>query len=66
MYRVHLLDDDGAGASVKDLLDGLRHSALLPEDDPGTIQLTTRQQKVRQFADERIEIEILWPEERVI
>ncbi len=65
LYRVHLLDDDGAQASIKDLLDGLRHASLLPDDDPGTIELTTCQEKVKSFSEERTEVDIFWPEERI-
>ncbi len=60
-FRVRPLDPDGHAGSIKDLLDGLRHAHLLPDDNFWTIRLQTEQEKVATFAEERVEIEITWP-----
>lgn len=61
-YRVRPLDPDNFAGSVKDLLDGLRHAGLIPEDNPWTIKLETEQVKVSSFVNERTEVEIISPE----
>lgn len=60
-YRVRPLDPDNFAGSVKDLLDGLRHSGLIPGDEPWRIKLETDQEKVRTYKMERTEIEIIYP-----
>jgi hypothetical protein len=60
-YRVRPLDPDNFAGSVKDLLDGLRHSKLIHGDEPWRIILETEQVKVAHFADERTEIEVTYP-----
>ncbi len=60
-FRVRPLDPDNFAGSVKDLLDGLRHSGLIPGDEPWNIRLETEQIKVRHFKDEKTEIEIIRP-----
>ncbi len=57
-YRVRPLDPDNFAGSVKDLLDGLRHAALIPGDEPWRIRLETEQVRVRTFAQEKTVIEI--------
>ncbi len=57
-YRVRPLDPDNFAGSVKDLLDGLRHSKIIPGDEPWRIVLETTQKKVRSFAEEKTLIEI--------
>jgi hypothetical protein len=57
-YRVKPLDPDNFAGSVKDLLDGLRHSGLLLGDEPWRIILETEQVRVLHYKDERTEIEI--------
>lgn len=47
--------------STKNLLDGLRHAGLLPEDNPWTIKLQVEQEKVKGFDNEKTEIEINYP-----
>lgn len=61
LFRVRCLDPDNAAASTKNLLDGLRHSGLLPEDNPWTIKLQVEQEKVKGFDNEKTEIEINYP-----
>lgn len=52
-YRVRPLDPDNFAGSVKDLLDGLRHAALIPGDEPWRIRLETEQEKVSSYKEER-------------
>lgn len=61
LFRVRCLDPDNAAASTKNLLDGLRHAKLLPEDNPWTIKLQVEQEKVKGFDNEKTEIEINYP-----
>jgi hypothetical protein len=61
LFRVRCLDPDNAAASTKNLLDGLRHSGILPEDNPWTIRLQVEQEKVKSFDQEKTEIEINYP-----
>lgn len=58
LFRNRLLDPDNAAGSVKDLLDGLRRAALIPEDDWHTITLQVEQVKCAK-KDERTEVEII-------
>ena len=60
-FRVRPLDPDNFAASVKDLLDGLRHAHLIPGDEPWRIKLETEQEKVSHYNEERTEITITWP-----
>ncbi len=55
-YRVRPLDPDNFAGSVKDLLDGLRHSGLIHGDEPWRIKLETEQVKVGHFCEEKTEI----------
>jgi hypothetical protein len=41
-----LLDSDNLGGSVKFLLDAIRYSGLIPDDDPASIELQVSQIKV--------------------
>lgn len=59
-YRVRPLDPDNFAGSIKDLLDGLRHAALITGDEPWRIILETEQEKVGSYKQERTEIEIFW------
>ena len=61
LFRVRCLDPDNAAASTKNLLDGLRHAGLLPEDNPWTIKLQVEQEKIKGFDNEKTEIEINYP-----
>jgi hypothetical protein len=60
-YRVRLLDPDNFAGSVKDLLDGLRHSGLLHDDSPELIKLETEQVRVRHYKEQKTIIEIELP-----
>ncbi len=60
-YRVRPLDPDNFAGSIKDLLDGLRHSGILHGDEPWRIKLETEQEKVKSYDQERTEIEIVYP-----
>jgi len=60
-FRVRLLDDDNVKASVKDLLDGLRHAHLIRDDSPREIQLEVEQRKVACPDFQRTEIELIYP-----
>jgi hypothetical protein len=55
-YRVRPLDPDNFAGSVKDLLDGLRHAALIDGDEPWRLKLETEQVKVSSYAQEKTEI----------
>lgn len=60
-YRVKPLDPDNFAGSVKDLLDGLRHSSILGGDEWWRIKLETEQKKVAHYKDERTEITVTYP-----
>lgn len=59
--RVRLLDPDNFAGSVKYLVDQMRALDLIPDDDPETIVLETRQIKVATFAEEGTEVEVIHP-----
>lgn len=59
-YRVRPLDPDNFAGSVKDLLDGLRHAAVIPGDEPWRIKLETEQVRVAHYAQEKTEIEVTY------
>jgi hypothetical protein len=61
-YRVRPLDPDNFAGSIKALLDGIRHSHLVPDDNFWAIILETKQVKVATFDEEKTEIEIAWPD----
>jgi hypothetical protein len=63
-FRVHLLDPDNLAAGCKDLLDGLRHAGLIPDDTSKDITFQADQEKVRRYVDEKTDIEIHYPEGR--
>lgn len=60
-FRQRLLDPDNFAGSVKDLLDGLRRVQLIPGDEWHRIKLETEQVRVRNKAEERTEIELIYP-----
>ena len=60
-YRVHLLDPDNFAGSCKDLLDGLRHAGLIPDDTAGAITFQTEQERVRKYKEEKTGIKIVYP-----
>jgi hypothetical protein len=57
-FRVRPLDPDNFAGGCKDLLDGLRHAALIPGDEPWLIKFETRQEKVAHRGEEKTVIEI--------
>lgn len=59
-YRVRLLDPDNFAGSIKDLLDGARHAALIPGDEPERIILETEQIKVKTHREESTLMEIFY------
>ena len=59
-FRSRLLDDDNNAASIKDLLDGLRHAHCIRGDSTKEIRLEVSQEQVR-YGQERTEIEIIYP-----
>jgi len=59
-HRVRPLDPDNAAGSCKDLLDGLRHAALIPGDEPWRIRLETEQEKVQSYKQEKTVIEVIY------
>jgi hypothetical protein len=58
-YRVRPCDPDRYAGGIEYLLDGLRHSGLIPDDNPWEIKLETSQVKVRTYREEWTEIEII-------
>ncbi len=56
--RVELLDPDNFAGGCKYLIDQLRYAGLIPEDNPGAIELTTRQVRVTLPEEEGTEVEI--------
>lgn len=59
LRRKSLLDVDAKYASVKDLLDCLVFSGIIPGDKEGQITLQVEQEKVKLKSDERTVIEII-------
>lgn len=57
-YRVRPLDPDNFAGSVKDLLDGLRHSQIIPGDEPWKIRFQTEQVKVNHYKEEKTVIQV--------
>lgn len=60
-FRCQLLDPDNHAASIKDLLDGLRHAHCIRDDSAKFVKVETDQVKVNRRSDEKTEIEIIWP-----
>ncbi len=60
-YRVRPLDPDNFAGGCKDLLDGLRHSGLIPGDENWRIQFATDQEKVSSRKEEKTVIRITYP-----
>ena len=56
--RVRLCDADNLVGGVKHLVDALRISQVIPEDDPQAISLEVSQEKVSSYADEETWVEI--------
>jgi hypothetical protein len=54
-------DPDNFAGSLKNLIDGLRHSGVIEGDEPWRIKLELEQEKVNTYAEERTVIEIEYP-----
>lgn len=59
--RVKPLDPDNFAASVKDLLDGLRHAGVIAGDEPWRIKLECEQEKVAHYSEEETIIVVSSP-----
>jgi hypothetical protein len=59
--RRKLLDEDNLPGGFKDLLDGLRHASLIPDDSPKVIEFKAEQIKVRNKGKEGTLIQITYP-----
>jgi hypothetical protein len=60
--RVRPLDFENAPSGTKPITDGLRCCGLIPGDSPEEIKYELEQEKVKTYAEERTEIEIIYPE----
>lgn len=56
--RVRLCDADNLVGGVKHLVDALRISQVIPEDDPQAISLEVSQEKVSSYKDEETWVEV--------
>ena len=56
--RVRLCDADNLIGGVKHLVDALRISQIIPEDDPTAISLEVSQTKVSSYKDEETWVEV--------
>ena len=54
----HRLDDDNAHTCCKPLLDGLRYSGVIIDDDPSHISLTVETIKVKHVIEQGVVIEV--------
>jgi len=57
--RVRLCDADNLVGGVKHLVDSLRISQIIPEDDPEAITLEVSQEKVSSYAKEETWVEVV-------
>lgn len=60
-YRVNPLDPDNFAGSCKDIIDGLKHAGLIHGDEWDKIKFEPDQRKVKHYAEERTEVEIVYP-----
>lgn len=58
LSNTRLMDYDGAYASVKPILDGLRYAGVILDDSPKYIDLKVKQMQVSHREDEGVEINI--------
>ena len=56
--RVRLCDADNLVGGVKHLIDALRISQVIPEDDPQSITLEVSQEKVSSYSKEETWVEV--------
>lgn len=57
-YRVRLLDVDNLYGGCKHLIDSLRLSGIIPDDDPTSISLEVTQEKIKGYKNEKTEVEV--------
>ena len=60
-FRTRLLDWDNNAASLKDIIDGLRHAHAFVDDSERYIKIEAEQIKVRTRAEQKTVIEIVYP-----
>ena len=60
-YACRLLDADNFAGGCKPLIDQLRYAALIPDDDPASVELQFRQEKVAKKNLEAVTVEITHP-----
>jgi hypothetical protein len=56
--RVRLLDIDNLYGGCKHLIDSLRLTSIIPDDDPASITLEVTQEKIKGYANEVTEVEV--------
>jgi len=57
-YSTKTLDVDNLAGGCKPLIDQIRYSKLIPDDNPESVEITFAQVKVRTQAEQRTEIRI--------
>lgn len=57
-HRVRLLDIDNLYGGAKHLIDSLRGSGIIPDDDPQSISLEISQEKIKGYKNEKTEVEV--------
>jgi hypothetical protein len=60
-HACRLLDADNFAGGCKPLIDQIRYAALIPDDDPASVELQFRQEKVTKKTLEMTTIEITQP-----
>jgi Holliday junction resolvase RusA-like endonuclease len=63
LYRVRLLDPDNKYASVKLLLDAIRHAGAIEDDNEKVIELSVTQVKVKTYVAEGTKVSIKYKHE---
>jgi hypothetical protein len=56
--RVRLLDIDNLYGGSKHLIDSLRLSGVIPDDDPASITLQVTEEKIKGYKNEETEVEV--------
>jgi len=57
-FRVRLLDVDNLYGGCKHLIDSLRLTGIIPDDDPASITLEVSQEKIKGYSNEVTEVEV--------
>ena len=60
-HACRLLDADNFAGGCKPLIDQIRYAALIPDDDPASVELQFCQEKVAKKTQESVTIEITHP-----